>query len=463
MSGALALALVLALPASTGGRWGVGVNSDVQGGVQAVAPGQQARPVISASATPQLSLSLLANAYTFRINYGLRVFRRIELDPVAEGTTLPGGELAIRNLQRFLLLHTMGASLSARLAAGWSLSGNTNITLGEVDVPSAANYLQNTSGAGPASVPPGTPPPNPTDSNLAALPDPDGVVETISITTNATARKSFGRVWMLDMTSAVAHSRPISEPDGANSRQTFIPIQTTLNASGNLGYKLTSKDTLKLGATGSYSTSDVGGEYLNGGGTVGWTRRMGVYTNLGLNAGVQYTAVLAVATNIRNNAQQRLGTTPVPLGSLTFNTTLLNLRWTRWSAGVSGSVSSVRNPLAGNIEPRAGLSLQTSLAFMPAWSVGVSANLTTPAAGGACPFMSTGSDPGSALGASFCQAETNLQVRVPVSYRFSKAISAGAGLTYQVYAPRFSEADFAFRFPSYTMFAQLSMATDQAF
>ena len=76
MSGALALALVLALPASTGGRWGVGVNSDVQGGVQAVAPGQQSRPVVSTSVTPHLSLSLLANAYTFLINYSLRLYRR---------------------------------------------------------------------------------------------------------------------------------------------------------------------------------------------------------------------------------------------------------------------------------------------------------------------------------------------------------------------------------------------------
>ncbi|MCB9648539.1 MAG: hypothetical protein H6730_18350 [Deltaproteobacteria bacterium] len=463
MSGALALALVLALPASTGGRWGVGVNSDVQGGVQAVAPGQQSRPVVSTSVTPQLSLSLLANAYTFRINYGLRVYRRFELNPVAQGTQLPNGQLAIKDLQRFLLLHTMGASATTRLAAGWSMSANANITLGEVDVPSAASYLQNSSGAGSTPTNPGTPTVvDPNDPNFAGLPTDDGVIETISISTNATARGNLSRDWSVDVLGAVAHSRPISVPAGAVAGQTFIPIQTTINTSSNLGYKLGAKDTLKLGATLGLSYSDVGGDYRNLGGTAGWTRRLGVYTNLGVNAGVQHTTVLSQATNVLARSVN-IRNAFSPLAGLTFNTVLLNLRWTRWSGGVSGVISSVRNPVGGFIEPRAGLTLQTSLAFMPSWSVGVSASLTTPASKAKCVPSAGSGTSATSLASAFCRAETNLQVRVPVIYRFSKGISASAGLTYQIYAPRFSGDDFAFNYPSYTMFAQLSMATDQAF
>jgi hypothetical protein len=457
-----ALALLLVLPSATGGRWGVGLSSDVQGGFISVAPGQPTRPTMSTTVTPQFSLSLQGSPYTLRLAYGMRVFRRFELDPVEAGTPLPNGELAIRSLDRFLLLHTLGVSGTARLAAGWSFSSNANITLGEVDVPSAAGYLQNSTGAGTTPQTPGQPVTAPTtDPSLGGLPTDDGVIETIAVATNAAFSGALTRDWTLDLIGTLSHSRPISAPDGSGPGLRFIPIQTNITGATNLGYKLTSKDTLKLGLTVGYNLSDFGGDYRALGGTVGWARRLGAWTTLGVNGGVQYTSVLQQSQNNLGRALN-VGSSFSPLASVTLSTVLANLRWTRWSAGVSGVISQVRNPVAGFIEPRAGGSVVTSLAFLPAWTVAINATFTTPASNNTCTPANVSGNAGQALASQFCLAETNLQVRVPVSYRVGRGFSISAGGAFQAYAPRFNAQVFGFNNPSYTAFAQLSIALDQA-
>ena len=462
----VALALVLALPAATGGRWGVTLSSDVQGGLISVAPGQPTRPTMSTTVSPQFSLSLLSTGYTLRASYGLRVFRRFEFDPADPDTPLPNNQLPIQPLDRFLLLHTFGASASTRLAAGWSLSSNTNITLGEVDVPSAAGFLQNNTGAAPGTTTPqptpGQPPPaTATDPALAGLPTDDGVIETISIAANGTFSGNLSRDWSLDLGGTLTHSRPISAPDGTSPGLRFIPVQTNLGLTTNLGYRLGAKDTLKLGFTFGYNLSDFGGDYRNLGGSAGWSRRLGQNTNFGLSAGVQHTAVITAPTNLLGrgiNAQSAFS----PLASITLSSVLMNLRWTRWSGSASAVVSSMRNPVLGNIEPRGGATLQTSITFMPAWSVGVSAILTTPASYGDRPLVGTTGPTGNALAGQFILSETSLQIRVPVSFRVDRGFSISAGGAYQAYAPRFGSKDFAFANPTYTAFAQLTVSIDQA-
>ena len=462
------VALLLALPAAWGGTWGTSVSSDVSGGQISLAPGEDPRATLSTSIVPGASFSIGDRLTSFNLRYGLRMFRRFEL----EDTGIP-------DTVGFIVMHTAGAGASLRLSKGWNVNGSVTANIGEVDVPNAQAVLTQSGGTtGTTGTTGGTGTTGTgTTNGVTAAPGTfvtsSGKISTAMINGGASLGGKLTRALSFTLGFNASYSGPLGDQAGTNLPTGFgNTAQSQYSGATSVARALTRRDTVNVAGTASYSTSELLGGYRSMSITVGYGRKLGPTTAFAASLGVLQiqpvgddpTFTDVDGTTITQAAAWRVAAIS-PAFSLSLGTRLVRTRDVTARFSLQSAITSQQNFNTGAFEPRLNSSLSISATLFRDWQAGASAMLGTIAT--LSPIdpalrMQNAGNNANIVGDPEL-TETVISVAVPVSYTFNSNFSANASFSYSIYGQRFVNPDFELVSPSYTFLLSLRMGLSQRF
>lgn len=461
-------ALLLLVPSSASYRLNVNVSNSTEGGLVAVAPGQPSRPSVSTTLSPSTALQIGTNNLALSLSYNLRLFRRFEF---GEPDMTDPNTLAIPEIPRFLLNHTVSMGTDFRFARGWTFSLVGSASLGEVDSPAATGLLgggdptlgngQNGGGNGTGQgANQGMGAPGLSQGGIGGVPTDDGVVDALTMNASARFGGQLSADYAFELGASLSHTRSLTGTSTSAILQfAALPEQTNLGLSTQLSFNLGRRDSVSVGAGVEFSyTGQGGGSFRNLSGTIGYGRRLGRTTSMAARLGVFAIQVLDAPefSVVGVLAQDSVS----PLLDFSLDFTVLQLRSVIMAGAFGASVAGTANPVTGTIEPRATSSLNLGISLPPSANVGLSATFSAPAAYGDRE-VDVDMAGGQAFVDAFLVGETTFESAATFTYSVSSGFDIGSGIRFSTFAPRFGAQNFGFSNQTYTVFVTASLGASQ--
>ena len=421
LSGCLIVAGLVAVPSVD---VQAGLSTQASAGVTPVVPGAPPTESMSAQVRPDLGIVFQETGVSVALTYAPRIFYRGFL-----------GDVDVEPLNRPLFLHEVGLAYSQVLAKSWRLGLSASMEAGEVDFQAATATF--TSPTGQDNQPTGAGGQSPNAQAITAL----------TVSGGLSLEADLGRRTQWATTVGGTYTRPLGDvevqtDDFGNpiTEVAQLPEALGIEVLSAISYRMSRQHSFNFGLTGSYNTFDAVTAAEMGMAATSQSQTFqsaGVSLGYGLNFGRSSAFNVDVGAQLATGQGQEADGTQTTLDPIPLPTAAIRLSWlplNRRSVSLNNvlgvQVAGGIDPVFGTFQPRLTGVLSFEFGLPPDLSIGLIGTYSMPLAE---PDTGQGVVVDAAAGAG----DSQLDLELPITYRFTRYISGSIGARFSYFFTTF--------------------------